>query len=298
MIYKNFKKFMIVPIAILVIAIVVACIFGGLNVGIDFTGGSIITVSLGEFETEDIKAVLADLGETDTSVVKSGKEAIIRVRYMGSDDAQNEFTNKLMDSLKAKYQGATLEGKDAVGGIASGELVRNAFLSVLLACILMLIYIWIRFELFSGISAVLALLHDVLIMIAFVCIFRIQINSSFIAACLTIVGYSINNTIIVFDRVRENRRRYSVKEMDNGAVANMSIKETLPRTINTTITTLIMIVCLYILGVESIKEFALPIIIGLIAGLYSSVFLSASMWMKFDAKFGKKRKKGKVKAIS
>lgn len=298
MIYKNFKIFMIIPIAIIVIGIVIGCIFGGLNVGIDFTGGSIMTISLGEFETEDVKNVLEELGETDTSVVKSGTEAVIRVRDMGSDDAQNEFTNNLVEKLKAKYPDAELIGKDAVGGTASGELVRNAFLSVLIACVLMLIYIWIRFELFSGISAVIALIHDVAIMMAFVCIFRTQINSSFIAACLTIVGYSINNTIIVFDRVRENRRKYSVKEMDNGAIANTSIMETLPRTINTTITTLIMIVCLYLLGVDSIKEFALPIIVGLIAGVYSSVFLSASIWMKFDSKFGKKRRKGKVKAIS
>jgi len=124
----------------------------------------------------------------------------------------------------------------------------------------------------------------------------LQINSGFIAACLTIVGYSINNTIVVFDRIRDNRKTLKAKHLSNNQLADMSIKETLSRTINTSVTTLIMIVCLYIFGVDSIKEFSLPIIVGLIAGTYSSIFLSAPIWARFMDRAEKNKKANTVKS--
>ena len=144
-----------------------------------------------------------------------------------------------------------------------------------------------------------ALLLDVGVMIAMVAILRLQVNSSFIAAILTIVGYAINDTIVVFDRVRENMRTITRKDMTRAELADLSVRETLPRTINTTVTTLITIVTLYIMGVSSIKEFALPIIIGLVAGNFTSIFVAPSLWGRWqdriDAKRAAGRRAGKVK---
>ena len=173
-------------------------------------------------------------------------------------------------------------------------LLRNAFLSVLIAALCMLIYIAIRFDFNSGAAAVLGLVHDVLIMLSFMVILRsfVQMNSSFIAAMLTIVGYSINNTIIIFDRIRENARKMpsSTPRVD---VVNRSIKECLGRTINTTLTTLVTIVCLYIFGVSSIREFALPIIVGIISGVYSANMINGYVWAFLEEK---KRAKKAAKA--
>ena len=164
----------------------------------------------------------------------------------------------ITEALQAKYPNAAIYGDvNYVGPVAGATLLRNAFLSVLIAALCMLIYIAIRFDFNSGAAAVLGLVHDVLIMLSFMVILRsfVQMNSSFIAAMLTIVGYSINNTIIIFDRIRENARKMpsSTPRVD---VVNRSIKECLGRTINTTLTTLVTIVCLYIFGVSSIREFA------------------------------------------
>ena len=141
------------------------------------------------------------------------------------------------------------------------------------------------------------LVHDVGIMIAIMCILQIQINSAFIAACLTIIGYSINNTIVIFDRVRDNLKVMGTKHFTRTEISDTSIKETLTRTINTSVTTLIMIVCLYIFGVPTIKEFSFPIIVGLLAGVYSSVLLAAPMWALLADRFDrKKQQRSKAKA--
>ena len=141
----------------------------------------------------------------------------------------------------------------------------------------MLIYISFRFEFLSGVAAVIALIHDMGMMICVVCILNIQVNSSFVAAVLTIMGYSINNTIVVFDRIRDNNRRFG-SALTRREVVDKSVRETLTRSINTSLTTLLTILCVYILGVTSIREFSLPIIVGLLFGTYSSVLLSGPFW--------------------
>ena len=167
---------------------------------------------------------------------------------------------------------------DHVSAIAGRDLLSNAVKALLIAFACMLIYIAIRFDLNSGLSAVFGLLHDVLIMLSFMVIFRsvIQMNSSFIAAALTIVGYSINNTIVIFDRIRENAKKYPT--MPREEVTNISIQESLGRTLTTTATTLITIVALCILGVASIREFALPIIVGILSGVYSANMINGYVW--------------------
>jgi len=162
--------------------------------------------------------------------------------------------------------------------------------SVMIASVLMLLYIAWRFDFHSGVAAVLALIHDVAIMLAFMVILRdlIELNSSFIAAALTIVGYSINDTIVIFDRIRENAK--NKPEMGKVAVVNLSVKESFGRTIMTSITTLVTILALYILGVAAIKEFALPIIVGVLAGTWSSNLISGYIWAWLEEKFPKKDK--------
>lgn len=291
---KHFWKALSVSVAIMIVGLVMAIVFGGLNMGIDFTGGTILTLDLKQdFDSDVISAAMAANGISNTPVVKSGSNpqqqyyAVVRMRTLDDDVAENNLRQAILAEVRKTYPDAT-STVDRVGAVASAELVRNAFFSVLIASVLMLIYIWFRFEWMYGISAVLALMHDVTLMIAAMAILRIEINSSFIAAVLTIVGYSINNTIVIFDRIRENVHRASRRGKDREQLVNTSIQETLLRSINTSVTTLLTITCVYILGVASIKEFSLPIIIGLIGGTYSSIFLAAPMWLKLHLKLDKK----------
>lgn len=203
-------------------------------------------------------------------------------------------------SIDDVYSGSVTQG-DLVGATVSTELLFNALLAVALALVFMLCYIGLRFQLSSGIACIIALFHDVLVMFAFMAICHIEINSTFIAALITILGYSINNSIILFDRVRENRQSLFCANMSPEAIANKSIRETLLRSINTTITTLIMIAMVAIIGVADIRVFAFPIIIGLLAGTFSSICIAPSFWALFQ-RVGKKggksdKKTGAKKAI-
>ncbi|MDE6618731.1 MAG: protein translocase subunit SecF [Clostridiales bacterium] len=190
-------------------------------------------------------------------------------------------------NLPDKYSGS-VSGGDMVGATVSTELLFTAILAVSLALIFMLCYIGLRFQLSSGLACIIALFHDLIIMFAAMAIFHVEINSTFIAALITILGYSINNSIIIFDRVRENMRSIYAKNMTPEQVANKSIKDTLLRSINTTITTLIMIAMVAIIGVSDIRIFAIPIIIGLLAGTYSSICIAPSLWALFQ-RVGKNR---------
>lgn len=278
------KVCILISSAVIAIAIIVGFLSGGLNLGIDFTGGSILTIDLKEsFDTNVVNDALQANGidPAAAQVLRSGDtQAVIRIQAQSEDVDDAQLRENITSKLQETYPNAVPGQIENVGGATTNDIIRNAFLSILIAAGFMLIYIWIRFELFSGIAAVTALVHDILIMTAFVCIARIQINSSYIAACLTIVGYSINDTIVVFDRIRENTKRFGVKTKTRKQVADLSITETMPRTINTSLTTLVTIFAVYIFGVQSIKEFALPIIVGLISGTYSSIFIASPTWVK------------------
>ena len=293
MIVQKLKYLMWIPIAILIIGLIVGFANGGLNLGIDFTGGSLTTYDIGEeFDTETVLSAVKAAGIEDAQVVKSGENwqsAVVRTQDIGESELQAEVNSRVLENIKETYPNATIGSEDRVGASTSSDLVFSAFLSVLVACGLMLIYIWIRFELWSGIASVVALLHDVGIMTAVMAIVQMSINSSYIAACLTIVGYSINNTIVLLDRLRDNKNTLPSGQYSYEELGNMSIKASLGRTINTTITTLIMIIALYVLGVDTIKEFALPIIIGLIAGTFSSIFLAVPMTIYMEKAAAKRK---------
>lgn len=282
---KNLKFTILVPVIIILAGLIAGIAFGGMNLGIDFTGGTMMTIDMGQdFDTAVVTEAFESQGfsaqDITITVSGSGAETQAIVRYMSTENADEENTIRanVEDAIKTTYTSASVASTERVGAVAGKELVWNAISSVLIACALMLIYIWIRFELHFGITAVIALLIDVGVMVAAVTILRLQVNSSFIAAILTIVGYAINDTIVVFDRIRENLRIVSRKEMNCAQIADKSVTETLSRTINTTLTTLFTIVTLYVMGVPSIKEFALPIIIGLLAGNFTSIFIAPSIW--------------------
>lgn len=296
---KNYsKQCLMISAGIMVLALLLSLFGMGINVGIDFSGGMSMQYTMGEAVTQsDIEGVLNGIGLKDyaVSVQGTGKDSInIRIKAIDEDGVQGVQAS-ITEALQAKYPNAAIYGDvNYVGPVAGATLLRNAFLSVLIAALCMLIYIAIRFDFNSGAAAVLGLVHDVLIMLSFMVILRsfVQMNSSFIAAMLTIVGYSINNTIIIFDRIRENARKMpsSTPRVD---VVNRSIKECLGRTNNTTLTTLVTIVCLYIFGVSSIREFALPIIVGIISGVYSANMINGYVWAFLEEK---KRAKKAAKA--
>ncbi len=287
---KNYsKQCLMISAGIMVLALLLSLFGMGINVGIDFSGGMSMQYTMGEAVTQsDIEGVLNGIGLKDyaVSVQGSNRDSInIRIKAIDEDGVQGVQAS-ITEALQTKYPNAAIYGDvNYVGPVAGATLLRNAFFSVLIAALCMLIYIAIRFDFNSGAAAVLGLVHDVLIMLSFMVILRsfVQMNSSFIAAMLTIVGYSINNTIIIFDRIRENARKMpsSTPRVD---VVNRSIKECLGRTINTTLTTLVTIVCLYIFGVSSIREFALPIIVGIISGVYSANMINGYVWAFLEEK--------------
>ena len=294
---KNHSKVCLIISAAIVCLALILTIFGhGINMGIDFEGGLSMQYDLKQAVTKgDTEAVLDGMNISSYTVTIQGSannEVNIRIKDVAQDDIQ-KIQATFETGIKEKYPEAESIGDvNYVGPVAGATLIKNAVLSVLIAAALMLIYIAIRFDLNSGLSAVFGLIHDVLIMLSFMVIFRsvIQMNSSFIAAALTIVGYSINNTIVIFDRIRENAKKMPSAPREE--ITNISIKESLGRTICTTVTTLITIVALCILGVASIREFALPIIVGILSGVYSANMINGYVWAYLE----EKRRSRKAKA--
>ena len=289
MVIKNRSRICLLISAAIIIAAVLLTIFGhGINLGIDFDGGLSMQYDVKTAVNKAVIETALDKMDVGSYVVNvqgaKDNEINVRIKDVAKDDIQN-LQATFETEIKAEYpEAASIGDVSYVGPVAGATLVRNAVVSVLLASLLMLIYIAIRFDLNSGLSAVFGLLHDVLIMLSFMVIFRsvIQMNSSFIAAALTIVGYSINNTIVIFDRIRENAKKMPTVAREE--VTNISIKESLGRTICTTVTTLITIVALCILGVASIREFALPIIVGILSGVYSANMINGYIWAWLEEK--------------
>ena len=270
----------------------------------------VVDRALEEYEiTLPIEAVKADVSYSQRS--DSGANMSIIVKYdniSSTYDPDNSVTNLRNELIEARLEemyevtedNASMVTMSNIGATASQEMVKSAILALVISLALILVYVVIRFEPWSGIAAVVALCHDVAIMLAFTIMFRIQINSSFIAAMITIVAYSINNTIVIFDRVRENNKaELKLKPnaaLDNFKICDASLKQTMTRCVNTTVTTLFAIVIFAILGAASVREFALPVIFGLFAGFYSSVFISPALYALMknasDKRKAKKRASG------
>jgi len=284
------KIFFIISAVLVLVSVISLCV-QGLNLGIDFTGGSTLSFTLGETKYS------AEVEDRITEIIKENSDAKdIVVQAMDDDgvsiktsELSNEESKAITQAIMSEYKLSqeNVSAVEKVDGSVSKELIKSALIAIIIAVALMLLYITIRFDFKSGTCAVIALTHDVLIMLGFYSIFRFTVNTSFVAAVLTILGYSINATIVVFDRVREKKRL--AKKATPNEIADDAITNSYWRAINSSVTTLLTIGVLYIMGVDSIKEFALPIIIGIIAGTYSSLFLASPIWAVWSKYAGKKK---------
>ena len=270
----------------------------------DFAGGYVSAFKADECNVEEVKAAVEAALEENFNVLDLTVAQLAADEDTGAslyvlvnlDDQASQVRAVLEKEMVAKYPNFSFVSIDHVSAIAGRDLLSNAVKALLIAFACMLVYIAIRFDVFSGLAALFGLMHDVLIMCAVMVFCRafFQVNSSFIAAVLTIVGYSINNTIIVFDRIRETSRKPGWTEKSRREIVEVSVSNTLSRTINTSLTTLITLVALYAFGVESIREFAFPLIVGMLAGTYSSVLLSGQVWAMWMDKRNAARKTRKA----
>lgn len=261
---------------------------GILNYSLDFVGGTSTEVtftqdmSLSEIESSVVPVIesVTNDGSVMTQKIDGSNNVIFKTRSL-TDEERADLETKLADSFSA-----TIAGSETISSTISNEMKADAIVAVLVAAALMLVYIWFRFkDVRFGCSSVLALIHDVLVVLSFYAIARVSVGSTFIACMLTIVGYSINATIVIFDRIRENKNAMSRKDFLEDVI-NKSITQTLSRSVFTSLTTFIMVLFLYVLGVTSIKEFALPLMVGILCGTYSSICLASAFYMVFR-KIGK-----------
>lgn len=288
----HFKIFGIISIILCAIGLIgiLLSVFGvpALNLGQDFIGGTTMEFELGvpvdRTVQNTVSGFVSEAAGVNATVTTSGNTGTgVTIKSLELTTEQRE---EISDKIKEEYgEGVVLLSTNFTSAAVGEDLTRAAFISCALAMLLILIYITIRFELRSGLAAIICLLHDVLVMVAFCVIFRLPIDMTFIAAALTIIGYSINATIVVFDRIRENYKMQG-NSGDFAAVVDKSVWQTMRRSIGTTITTLLPVVMIIILGVQSIRLFAIPLMIGIIAGGYSSTCIAGNLWNSFK-KIGK-----------
>ena len=282
-IVEKSKIWFSISLAIILIGVVLMCT-RGLNFGIDFKGGTKLVVELGDnFDKVEVDNIVKEYASDAVTKTVEGTQYEIK-----STELDETKTAELFDALKEKYtlDDSALVSETQIGPSVGKELSRNAIIAVLVACVAMLVYIAIRFEFTFGVAAIGALIHDVLITLSVYAIFDIPVNISFIAAMLTIVGYSINDTIVVFDRIRENN--HSMRRSNPAEIANKSINKTLARSINTSLTTLIIIGAVNVF-VPTVREFSFPLLIGIAAGAYSSIFIASPIWVILKKKMNKKK---------
>ena len=246
----------------------------GLNFGIDFKGGSLIEVKSGQsINISNVRSRLSLLNLGDVQIQNFGSDKNVLVRVEASSSENN---SSVLSSITNELQSfGEIQRTEVVGPKISSELIQKGILAIISAVGLMLFYIWIRFEWQFSLGAVLALIHDVIITIGIFSFFQIEFNLSIIAALLTIIGYSMNDTVVVYDRIRENLRKY--KKQDLYDLINSSINQTLSRTVLTSFTTLLALFSLYIFGGQVIKGFTLAMIIGVFIGTYSSTFIASQL---------------------
>lgn len=294
------KVTLIVVCVILVIG-VGSFVIRGFNIDIDFSGGTEIQINLGREITPEICDEINGIIESNeklghkyvSSTTKSGADSNTAIIRTGSEELSNEQQDALLTALEEKYDINREEVELQITSVSpsiGSNLKQTAVIAILVAIVLMLAYISIRFKVASGISAIICLVHDLFVMLIAYSLLQIPVNINIIAALLTILGYSINATIVIFDRVRENRKRAGESE-NFGETVDTSIRQSLSRSVNTTLTTLFTIGMVFIFGVDSIRNFALPLIVGLVAGLFSSVCLSGPVWVMIDKAFSKKSEK-------
>ncbi|ATD55342.1 protein translocase subunit SecF [Clostridium chauvoei] len=261
----------------------------GLNFGIDFKGGTKVTIELGEnFNKTEVDEIVKKYA--DDAVTNEVDKTQYEIK---SKDLDTSKVAELFKEIKEKYnlEDKALLSQDEIGASIGKELTRNSIVALLIACGAMLVYIAFRFQMNYGIAALLALLHDLLITISVFAIFDIPVNTPFIAAILTIIGYSINDTIVIFDRIRENSK--NMRRASSIEIADKSLTQTLARSINTTLTTLFVIAAVNVF-VPTVREFSFPLLVGIAVGAYSSIFIASPLWVLLNDRTAKKKE---VKAV-
>ncbi|MGE5421956.1 MAG: protein translocase subunit SecF [Ignavibacteriales bacterium] len=268
------RKYIYILSLLIIIPGIVSLFYQGLNLGIDFTKGSILQVRFDKtVQVSEVRSVLSDFEVGDDAKIQTSgeKEVIIRTKTL----TQNE-SNEIIKGFESKIGKTTLLRNDMVEPAFGKELRNKAFLGVGIACLLMLIYITIRFEFNFGVGAILALLHDVLVVVGVFSLFQWEVDSAFVAAILTILGYSINDTIVVFDRIRENLKLKRKETYDQ--IVDKSVMQTINRSINTVLTVVFCLVALLIFGGITIQGFVVAMLIGVVSGCYSSIFVASPIW--------------------
>jgi len=271
---KFYRLFNLISILLIFISIILL-FFKGLNYGVDFKGGTLIELRANDSQINIIKLrqSLLNMKLGDVSVKQFGNENDYLLKFEKRNDNNPKFIQEIKEDLiKSIGPGFNFRRVENVGPKVSAELLKSGIIAIALSLAAMLFYIWIRFEWQFSLGAIAALVHDVLITLGVFSLFNLEINLSIVAAVLTIVGYSMNDTVVIFDRVRENLKKYSdIKIFD---LTNTSINETLSRTIITSITTLLALLSIYFLGGEILKGFSLAMILGVIFGTYSSIYIA------------------------
>ena len=279
---SKFKHANIFSIILFFISIILIA-FKGLNYGIDFKGGTLIELRSNNTEASSIRDVLKNMDLGDVNVKKFGKEGdfLIKVEQKGDNNKLiPEIKKNLSDNLNSDVNFRRVEN---VGPKVSAELLQSGIIAISLSLAAMLFYIWVRFEWQFSIGSIIALFHDVIITLGIFSLLSLEINLSIIAAVLTIVGYSMNDTVVIYDRIRENLGKFH--KLDISDIANLSINETLARTIITSVTTLLALFSIFILGGEILRGFSFAMILGVLIGTYSSIFVASPILKYFKVSY-------------
>lgn len=256
-----------------------------MNFGVDFTGGTMISLRFPiPITVSDVREVLSKYDLEKSVIQRSGKRDI----YIRTEEIGRDTRVKIIDDLRDKYGDVKLLEADTIGPVIGKELRTQAFWALLVASLGIILYVSFRFEFKYAVAALLALYHDALITVGIIALLWRNIEAPFIAAILTIMGYSINDTIVIFDRVRENVKKLSGKKVNFAQIVNISIRETLARSINTVLTTVIIVLCVLFFAGGSIKDFALVLLIGFVIGAYSSIFIASPIVAVWEARSHKK----------
>lgn len=264
-------------LSLIVILVAIGSLFmQGLNFGIDFRGGTLLQLKFEKagITGTEIRGALEEFGLEKSSLQQSEDSFIIKTAELSREKQAD-----VLQTLESKIGKFTLLRSESVGPVIGDELRRVGLLALVIAAVLQIIYITIRFEFRFGIAAILALLHDAIITVGFFSLFQYEVDLTFIAAILTVIGYSINDTIVIFDRIRENLKLMRKEEL--AALVNKSIKQNLVRSINTSLSVAFVLVALLVLGGETTRYFSLAMLVGVTAGVYSSIFIASALWYDF-----------------
>ncbi|KRO60230.1 MAG: preprotein translocase subunit SecF [Pelagibacteraceae bacterium BACL5 MAG-120705-bin12] len=278
---KYYNQFNIFSIVLIVLSLSLL-IFKGLNYGIDFKGGTLIELRStdNKINVSSLRDSLSQMNLGDVSVKKFGNDQDYLIKFE-INDAKNNVIENIKTSLENSYgNNFNFRRVENVGPKVSSELLKSGIIAISLSLAVMLIYIWIRFEWQFSLGAIVALFHDVIVTLGMFSLFSLEINLSIIAAVLTIVGYSMNDTVVIFDRVRENLRKYS--DIKIYELTNISINETLSRTLLTSITTLLALLAIYFFGGEILRGFSFAMILGVIFGTYSSIYIANTVLVRLN----------------